>query len=817
VRRGKNKRILKPETKTPNLVTFIYLAILLLADLALLLPVTRPSGALLLALVLPGWGWASWLRPRNWLAHSVLALGLSYTIAALGTLLLHYLPGGLAAWQMAALFNLVAIAPFAKRKSRIAHHNSSQRSAFSFVLIILLAIALRFANLGYSEFQGDEALAMTSAAEAIQGHADALFLRGKGPAEVLLPTAVWTLARTITEGVARLPFAIAGVMSLLALYLLAKDLFSPKVAHYAVAILAASGFMVGFSRIVQYQTIVVWMSILSLWTFWQWQQTDKLRWAFASGLFLGIGLLAHYDTILVAPAIGWLWLASFSRTAARRRHLFTAICWLLSAAITAATFYLPYLLNPQISRTGDYVSGRIGAGLKNHLADFLHFHVFYSSFYYVLIVGALLACFLVWAVWRARWGKLPGAAIAAAMLLGLASFPDLLGQWTIFPASLVLLAAFVSPALTTAQRTALAWFAVPFLGYNFAVATPLTHIYTTLPGWALLAGWSAAQVRVNQRVLGAINVALVLLSSLYLWNAFVRHDVEFLQDYPAGNLSLFWTPYPSPPQTGFFGFTHKSGWKTVGALLADGTLAGDYDSNEEEDVTGWYTRHAPRACDPGAEFVFISDDVVDAPPHAPETTAGEYTAVGQAVLSNRKTLTVYQRTPATADLGQLDVATLTQRFDQTAIPAAFAREAHWQLNANVNFSGKIKLVGYSLDARQAYPGGRILLTLYWQALTQLDESYKVFVHLDSEKKYAQADSVPVCARYPTTDWQVGQTISDQHALALSPATPSGQIPLVVGLYQPESGVRLDVLDEAGNPAGVSATLTTVQIQPIGGD
>jgi len=59
---------------------------------------------------------------------------------------------------------------------------------------------------------------------------------------------------------------------------------------------------------------------------------------------------------------------------------------------------------------------------------------------------------------------------------------------------------------------------------------------------------------------------------------------------------------------------------------------------------------------------------------------------------------------------------------------------------------------------------------------------------------------------------VGQTIADPHALNLSPETPLGKIPLVVGIYEPKSGTRLDVLDIAGNPAGVSANLTTIVIK-----
>jgi hypothetical protein len=105
-----------------------------------------------------------------------------------------------------------------------------------------------------------------------------------------------------------------------------------------------------------------------------------------------------------------------------------------------------------------------------------------------------------------------------------------------------------------------------------------------------------------------------------------------------------------------------------------------------------------------------------------------------------------------------------------------------------------------------------LLTLYWQALVPIEQSYKVFVQLDPERKFAQADSIPVCARYPTDRWRPGQIIADQHALHLAPETPVGSHPLAVGLYLPEDGHRLDILDVAGNPAGVSLTITEVDVR-----
>ena len=54
-------------------------------------------------------------------------------------------------------------------------------------------------------------------------------------------------------------------------------------------------------------------------------------------------------------------------------------------------------------------------------------------------------------------------------------------------------------------------------------------------------------------------IGLAILSTAFLWNAFIRHDVEYWQDYPAGNLPLYWNPYEQPPEAGFFAFAHRAG------------------------------------------------------------------------------------------------------------------------------------------------------------------------------------------------------------------------------------------------------------------
>lgn len=831
----------------------LLLAILAITNGLLLAPagsLPRVAGALIL-LMLPGLAWAKRLFPDlDHLTRWIVGAGLSYAIAMLAGLILHYLPGPIPLWvELAALNALVVIPVLLARGSVAQERFEPGRAALWLAAILLMAVAFRLVGLGYSEFQGDEALAMITAAEALEGHQDAFFLRGKGPGEALLPMVLWRLTGTINEAIARLPFAIAGLLMVPTIYLLGYKLFpresdqlGRQAGLIAAGLLALSGFMVGFSRIVQYQALVVWMSGLALLCAWEWRTSQSPRtgrWAVITGAFLGAGLLAHYDAILVIPAIAYLQISNVKYQILNTKYqilaLFAAAGSLL---VVAGPFYIPYALDPQATRTGDYLGDRIGdALLKNNLGDFLHFNVFYNSSFYVIFTGLLVLGYLGWAIHRAPGvDHIPGGrywvpALAVITTLGLMLRPNALQigdlDLAALPFALILLGAFLSSALDPGQRAVVAWLAVPFLGYNFAVALPLTHIYTVVPAWTLLAGLAAAKISnlklqsstVRSLLLATCYLFLVALFSSYLYVAYVRHDVEFWQDWPESEPALYWSPYDELPPAGFFGFAHRTGWKTVGALYHDGMLKGDYGSNEEPEVTTWYTRGAPRACDPQPEYYLIADDLIDPWPVDLDSLEAGYGLVGRVTLPNGKGLDILQSHPSTADLGQLSTAALSSAFDRTATPAAFARSARGSQPVEANLDGVVRLVGFTIDTRRAWPGGRIPVTLYWQAQTPISEDYHIFVHLEGDEEtgsapgmWGQADGRPVCWTYPTYDWRPGQIIADQHAMPIKPDTPPGNYTILVGMYQPETDARLGVLDEAGNPVTDSVKLTTVSIR-----
>jgi hypothetical protein len=85
------------------------------------------------------------------------------------------------------------------------------------------------------------------------------------------------------------------------------------------------------------------------------------------------------------------------------------------------------------------------------------------------------------------------------------------------------------------------------------------------------------------------------------------------------------------------------------------------------------------------------------------------------------------------------------------------------------------------------------LTLVWQADAETDTSYRVFVHLVDEtgQIVAQSDGEPAAWARPTTGWLPGEIILDEHTLSIE-TVPSGSYQLNIGLYDPDTSVRLEL-------------------------
>ena len=143
----------------------------------------------------------------------------------------------------------------------------------------------------------------------------------------------------------------------------------------------------------------------------------------------------------------------------------------------------------------------------------------------------------------------------------------------------------------------------------------------------------------------------------------------------------------------------------------------------------------------------------------------------------------------------------------------------------IKWSSHIQLRGYDVDKNEFHPGDTIILTLYYEERGPTEEDntafphqdYTAFVHVlgpqnpaSGNPLWAQNDSEPCHACYPTSRWKVGEIIKDLVVLQIPPDTPPGTYTLATGFYNLWTMERLTVIH--GETQDNVAVLGTIQVE-----
>lgn len=120
----------------------------------------------------------------------------------------------------------------------------------------------------------------------------------------------------------------------------------------------------------------------------------------------------------------------------------------------------------------------------------------------------------------------------------------------------------------------------------------------------------------------------------------------------------------------------------------------------------------------------------------------------------------------------------------------------------LRYGDQAVLHGYGLDRTTVLPGQDLTVTLYWEALQQMDVNDAVFVHLlgPNGEILGARDTYPGLGRLPTSRWRQGKYLVDSipvpvDSAAASVAPAAAQIE--VGLYDLSTMERLPITDVAG--------------------
>jgi hypothetical protein len=153
------------------------------------------------------------------------------------------------------------------------------------------------------------------------------------------------------------------------------------------------------------------------------------------------------------------------------------------------------------------------------------------------------------------------------------------------------------------------------------------------------------------------------------------------------------------------------------------------------------------------------------------------------------------------------------RADLLLTPAEIERTMRSQA---ATFANGITLRGFqvfnTIDAgpdQVRVSDSRLDLSLYWSAAGATQVPLTVFTQLIDATGFRRGgqDNQPVGGTYPTTAWQPHEAIVDQYQLVIPSDAPSGEYQLWVGLYDPQTGERVAVVDETGTPIADHITLT----------
>jgi hypothetical protein len=519
---------------------------------------------------------------------------------------------GLAVVSLLSCFALGAVA-FRQR----AHGRSIAASTFGHLaLLVLVAGSLRLVDLGYSEFQGDEASILHRASAIVQDVNEAVLAHRKGPGEILVAAYFGQLVGRVTEADARFPFAIASVMSVLAIYAVGRAMFSPSAGLAAGLLWAINGYSVGFGRIVQYHSITVLVSLAALLCAWKGLLPGAPRrvLCFASIGLLGLCLVFAFNVITLGLpavlAIGMTVLGSLGRVQlmlkpsrlGRREATWTALA---SVVLAAIGIYVTLEWRDMLR----LLSLRLGQGQPfDNLDTFASVSVRYlGQPYLLLVVGVSLGVgvWLATRVWTSRWmGRL--ITLALAVMIGLlVAIPGAPTWLAIVVWVLLVLVCIMSTAERRWRVLGLAAL-LPMGLYGFLIRQTGTHWYEAFPWMALIVGASASAIvprlplhtRDAALATGGALLIFVGLYPMYTFLPMMRSDA-----LPVA--TLYRPPWTAIREGGSFGFPHQDGLKAVALLENVGALPLPYDGNSTAEVTTWYMPTAER-CERTQESYIIA-------------------------------------------------------------------------------------------------------------------------------------------------------------------------------------------------------------------
>lgn len=454
--------------------------------------------------------------------------------------------------------------------------NIPKLSLIFLILIFLFGAWVRVSNIGYSDYQGDEIKAFFNPSSD-GDYLKFLLDQRKGPNQFIITG----LIKDITDNyqnyfLTRLPFALAGVLSIFVFFLVVFNYFGLNVAIWSSIFFTTNGFLIAFSRIVQYQAFVILFGLLGILLYQKFLSSKRYGFLYLSGISYAISILFHYDGVFFAiPVLVtgiWNLFQDFRVKSWKNfKHHLIAVG---IASLILLSFYVPFVLNLS-KETLSYWQGRISGDVSSKI----------SSSYYLFTVYQ------------------PIYSIHIYIFLTFIGFSAIL-----FP--------YINKVFPNSKKdlniiSLLFWGLIPLIMLEVFVSVPGTHIYTYLiPGMVLIGyGINYFYEIISNRfnpVFSKFSVILGIL--LFLFLGLQSHTI-FVDnkngEYPWEDKKffIFTMNRPTPIfHLSMFGFPYNRDWQGVKDFMKD--KSNFYSTNEREPITRYYVKNK-KAGDKVGYFILI--------------------------------------------------------------------------------------------------------------------------------------------------------------------------------------------------------------------
>jgi hypothetical protein len=453
------------------------------------------------------------------------------------------------------------------------YYKGNKSTIMLVIILISLAVPLRFKDLGYSDYHGDEYKAFLKLDDTDTAW-NFLLRQRKGPMQFIVSYIPYIFTGDfLNETAQRLPFSIASTFSIIFFFLFVKNITKSKLMAFLASLLfITNGFISGFGRIAQYQNLNLLFSFTALYLYSKiidrplYEKKIQIL-TFFGTFFWCLSVLSHWDGVLIAPIVIYIVVRSLLKSKDNKKR---ALVVVLSNIVLGLAITLPFIV-PYIDQFRETEAN------QNYAVRRVGLDIGYSKLPLYKALTQLYNPFLT----------LPLLLISAAV--------GLLNIKKSFPIFL--------------------WFILVFGFFEMYVKNPGTHFYNFLLPLIILAGigmGSIINLHVTTKILYT-PVILVVLIFLYFqtYILYVDHSAE----YPFVNKKVLVLINPFKPDKNLFnlvavgikeikpsymrgsyiplfGFTHHRFWNEVNDLVNELNQTNNenfkYITNEDKSISEKY-------------------------------------------------------------------------------------------------------------------------------------------------------------------------------------------------------------------------------------